>query len=40
LRRAIGLEPEQRARHVSDVALKLRLEHLATFFERTAVTAP
>ena len=40
LRRAIGLEPEQRARHVSDVALKLRLEHLATFFERTAITAP
>jgi hypothetical protein len=38
LRRAIGLEPEQRARQVSDVALKLRLEHLATFFERTAVT--
>jgi hypothetical protein len=40
LRRAIGLEPEQRARHVSDVALKLRLEHLATFFERTAATTP
>jgi len=40
LRRAIDLEPEQRARHVNDVALKLRLEHLATFFERTAVTAP
>ena len=40
LRRAIGLEPEQRARHVSDVAVKLRLEHLARFFERTAVTTP
>jgi hypothetical protein len=40
LRRAIDLEPEQRARHVNDVALKLRLEHLATFFERTAITAP
>jgi hypothetical protein len=38
LRRAIELEPEQRARHVSAVALKLRLEHLATFFERIAVT--
>ncbi len=37
LRHAIGLAPEQRARQVSDVALKLRLEHLATFFERTAV---
>jgi Mitochondrial K+-H+ exchange-related len=39
LRRAIELEPELRARQVSDVALKLRLEHLATFFERIALTA-
>jgi hypothetical protein len=39
LRRAIGLEPEQRARQVSDVALKLRLEHLSRFFERTVVTS-
>jgi hypothetical protein len=38
LRCAIQLEPEQRARQVSDVALKLRLEHLSTFFERIAVT--
>jgi hypothetical protein len=37
LRRAIGLEPEVRERRVHDVALRLRLEHLATFFERTAV---
>jgi hypothetical protein len=34
LRRAIGLDEEQRARHVTDVASRLRLEHLATFFER------
>jgi Mitochondrial K+-H+ exchange-related len=40
LRRAIGLAPEQRVRHVTDVALRLRLEHLATFFERTAATTP
>jgi len=37
LRRAIGLEPEIRERRVHDVALRLRLEHLASFFERTAV---
>jgi hypothetical protein len=37
LRRAIGLEPDLRERRVHDVALRLRLEHLATFFERTAV---
>jgi hypothetical protein len=40
LRRAIELEPEQRTRHVSDVALRLRLQHLATFFERMAVSTP
>lgn len=37
LRRAIGLSPGVRARHVNDVALQLRLEHLASFFERTAI---
>jgi hypothetical protein len=40
LRRAIGLEPEVRGRRVRDVASQLQLEHLATFVERTAVTAP
>jgi hypothetical protein len=35
LRRAIGLEGEVRERRVHDVALRLRLEHLASFFERT-----
>jgi hypothetical protein len=40
LRRAIGLDPELRIRQVADVALRLRLEHLATFVERTAVTTP
>jgi hypothetical protein len=36
LRRAIALEPSERDQHVQDVALRLRLEHLASFFERTA----
>jgi hypothetical protein len=36
LRRAIDLEPEMRVRRVHDVAARLRLEHLATFFERSA----
>ena len=37
LRRAITLEPAQRERRVLDIALQLRLERLATFFERTVV---
>jgi hypothetical protein len=37
LRGAITLEPELRVRSVQDIASRLRLEHLATFFERTAV---
>jgi hypothetical protein len=37
LRRAIHLAPEVRERRVHEVALRLRLEHLASFFERTAV---
>ena len=37
LRRAIDLEPEVRVRHVHDVAVRLRLEHLASFFERTSI---
>lgn len=36
LRRAIALDPELRERHVDAVAERLRLEHLATFFKRTA----
>jgi hypothetical protein len=40
LRRAIALEPAQRERQVHDVAARLRLEHLATFFERTADLTP
>jgi hypothetical protein len=39
LRGAITLEPELRVRRVHDVAVRLRLEHLASFFERTAVPA-
>jgi hypothetical protein len=37
LRRAIPLEPAAREERVQDVAGKLRLEHLASFFARTAV---
>ncbi len=40
LRRAIALEPAAREQHVHEVALRLRLEHLASFFERTAVSVP
>jgi hypothetical protein len=39
LRRAIELEPSARERRVQDVAVRLRLEHLPTFFERMAVTS-
>jgi len=38
LRRAIGLDAEERARRVHDVAHALNLEHLGKFFERIAVT--
>jgi hypothetical protein len=37
LRRAIALEPAAREERVQDVAGKLQLEHLATFFARTAL---
>jgi hypothetical protein len=37
LRCAIGLEPEERERRVADIAVALRLEHFAKFFERTAI---
>ena len=37
LRHAIDLEEETRERRVRDVASRLRLDHLATFFKRTAV---
>jgi hypothetical protein len=37
LRRAITLEPELRVRSVRHIASQLRLENLATFFERTAI---
>jgi hypothetical protein len=40
LRRAIALDPAAREQHVHEVALRLRLEHLASFFERTAVSLP
>jgi len=39
LRQAAGLAAAERRRHVHEVALALRLEHLTTFFERTAVPA-
>jgi hypothetical protein len=37
LRRAIGLNSEERDRRVHDVALALHLEHFVKFFERTAI---
>jgi hypothetical protein len=40
LRRALSLEPDVRVRQVEHVAARLRLEHLASFFERTATTSP
>lgn len=38
LRRAIELDPAAREQRVNDIAVRLRLEHLATFFQRIAVT--
>jgi hypothetical protein len=40
LRRAIALEPAAREQHVQDVAVRLKLEHLASFFARTAIMQP
>jgi hypothetical protein len=37
LRRMIDVEPEQREQRVHDIAATLGLEHLATFFQRSAV---
>jgi K+-H+ exchange-related protein len=37
LRRAIELDSNERDRRVRDVAVALKLEHLVTFFERTAI---
>lgn len=39
LRQAIALEPAVRVSRVREVASRLRLEHLASFFERAAVTS-
>lgn len=38
LRRVIGVDPATRLPHVEDVASRLRLDHLATFFQRTATS--
>jgi hypothetical protein len=40
LRSAIHLDGEARQRYVHDVASALKLEHLARFFERTAIPSP
>jgi hypothetical protein len=37
LRDAIHMDGDARQRHVDDVARALKLEHLARFFERTAI---
>jgi Mitochondrial K+-H+ exchange-related len=38
LRRALSLEPTARLREAEAVATRLRLDHLATFFQRTALS--
>ena len=38
LRTVTGLAPDERERHVHDIAVRLRLPHLPTFFERVAIT--
>ena len=38
LRRALTLDPVGRLRQAEEVATRLRLDHLATFFQRTAVS--
>jgi len=40
LRRAILLDPAAREQQVQQVAVRLKLEHLASFFERIAVSTP
>jgi hypothetical protein len=37
LRLVLGLRPPMRERQIHDIAGRLRLQHLATFFERVAV---
>jgi len=37
LRHALRLEPEERSARVADIAARLHLERLATFFSRTAI---
>ncbi len=39
LRRAMGLDDEERDRRVSDIANALQLEHFVKFFERVAIQA-
>lgn len=38
LKAALSLDPAGRLRQAEEVALRLRLDHLATFFQRTAVS--
>ena len=38
LRGALAMEPAVRLRQVEDVAVRLRLDHLATFFQRIVVS--
>ncbi len=40
LRAVFALDPDVRRRHVTDIASRLRLQHLAAFFDRIAVPAP
>jgi hypothetical protein len=38
LREALTLDPAGRLRQAEEIASRLRLDHLATFFQRTAVS--
>jgi len=40
LRAAFALDPDLRHRHVSEIASRLRLQHLAAFFDRIALPTP
>ena len=39
LRQAVTMDPDQRVARVSDIAARLHLERLVTFFQRIAVPA-
>jgi hypothetical protein len=40
LRRVLGVDPDERRRRVADIASRLQLQHLTSFFDRIAIPAP